>query len=92
MSGLLELAFYGMSSRTALDKYAGGREGLPCLRREGGSGPLQGSSQGDDPGDHGRYSQACAYVWATRLKDLSKCTTFVICERPQGGVFGGQTR
>ena len=39
----------------------------------------------------GGIRSACAYVGATRLKDLSKCTTFVICHRPQGSVLGGQT-
>ncbi len=29
----------------------------------------------------GGIRSACAYVGATRLKDLSKCTTFVICHR-----------
>ncbi len=43
---------------------------------------LQGAGQGNAPGDHRRNPQRCAYVGASRLKDLSKCTTFVIRPRP----------
>ena len=75
------MKFYGMSSRTALDKYAGGQERLPSQRRQRGVGSLQGAGVGDDPGDYRRHPQRLRYVGAARLKDLSKCTTFVLCHR-----------
>ena len=78
------LAFYGMSSRKALDKYSGGRRDYrACEGREievQCKGPVKETIQEITGG----IRSACAYVGATRLKDLSKCTTFVICSRPTG--------
>lgn len=78
------LAFYGMSSRKALDKYSGGRRDYrACEGREiqvQYKGPVKETIQEITGG----IRSACAYVGATRLKDLSKCTTFVICSKPTG--------
>ena len=78
------LSFYGMSSRKALDKYSGGRRDYrACEGREievQCKGPVKETIQEITGG----IRSACAYVGATRLKDLSKCTTFVICSRPTG--------
>jgi GMP reductase len=77
----LSMKFYGMSSRTAMDKYAGG---LKDYRAAEGSetsiayrGPVAGTLQEITGG----IRSACAYVGASSLKDLSKCTTFVLCRR-----------
>jgi GMP reductase len=78
------LSFYGMSSRKALDKYSGGRRDYrACEGREievQCKGPVKETIQEITGG----IRSACAYVGATRLKDLSKCATFVICSRPTG--------
>ena len=86
------MAFYGMSSRTALDRYAGGRRDYRACEGREAAVPYKGPVKETIQEITGGIRSACAYVGATRLKDLSKCTTFVICQRPQGGVFGGQTR
>jgi GMP reductase len=76
------MKFYGMSSKTAIDKYAGGlkdyrasegRETVVAYR-----GPVKATMQEITGG----LRSACAYVGADRLKDLSKCTTFVVRNRP----------
>jgi GMP reductase len=88
--GERQMAFYGMSSRKALDKYAGGpkdyraSEGREIKVRQ--KGPVKETIREITGG----IRSACAYVGATRLKDLSKCTTFVICQRPQNSVPGSQ--
>ncbi len=78
------LSFYGMSSRKALDRYSGGRRDYrACEGREveiAAKGPVKETLQEITGG----IRSACAYVGATRLKDLSKCTTFVLRARPLG--------
>lgn len=82
------LKFYGMSSRTAVDKYAGGRrdyracEGKEVLVEP--RGPVRDTLQEVTGG----IRSACAYVGAARLKDLSKCTTFVLCGRTHNTIYG----
>jgi GMP reductase len=70
-------SFYGMSSRTAMEKYAGGvaqyraaegKEVLVSYR-----GPVAGTAQEI----LGGVRSACTYVGARRLRELSKRTTFV---------------
>jgi GMP reductase len=77
------MRFYGMSSGTALDKYSGGRmDYRACEGRETvvpAKGPVHETIQDITGG----MRSACAYVGASELKELSKCTTFVVCHRPQ---------
>jgi GMP reductase len=84
------MAFYGMSSRRALDKYAGGRKDYRASEGREVRIPYRGPVRETVQEITGGLRSACAYVGATRLKDLSKCTTFVICQRPRAGAsFGG---
>ena len=76
------MKFYGMSSRTALEKYAGGHKGYRAYEGQevvvSYKGPVANTIQQITGG----MRSACAYVGAARLKDLSKCTTFVLCRHP----------
>ena len=81
------MKFYGMSSQTALDKYAGGKKNYRACEGEEVVVPHRGPVKETIQEITGGIRSACAYVGAARLKDLSKCTTFVICHRPPGGVF-----
>ena len=81
------LKFYGMSSRKALDKYAGGRRIIEPARAARCSAPYKGPVKETIQEITGGIRSACAYVGATRLKDLTKCTTFVICQRTHGSMF-----
>jgi GMP reductase len=81
------LTFYGMSSREALDRYAGGRRDYRACEGRAVSVPYKGPVLETMQEIAGGIRSACAYVGATRLKDLSKSTTFVLCNRPHGGMF-----
>jgi GMP reductase len=82
------MSFYGMSSRTAMDKYSGGvakhrasegKEVLVELR-----GPVENTVQEI----LGGLRSACTYVGARRLKELSKRTTFIMVSQQLNEVFG----
>ncbi len=75
------MSFYGMSSQRALDKYAGGRRDYRASEGKETMVPYKGAVKETLQEITGGIRSACAYVGATRLKDLSKCTTFVICRR-----------
>jgi GMP reductase len=81
------LTFYGMSSQEALDKYAGGRRDYRACEGRAVSVAYKGPVLETMQEITGGIRSACAYVGATRLKDLSKCTTFVLCNRPHGSMF-----
>jgi GMP reductase len=83
------MRFYGMSSRTAIERYAGGMmDYRACEGKEtvvAYKGPVRETLREITGG----IRSACAYVGAARLKDLSKCTTFVLCQRTHNTIFGG---
>jgi GMP reductase len=69
--------FYGMSSRTAMEKYAGGV--APYRASEGREVlvPYRGPVAGTVQEILGGLRSACTYVGAQTLKELTKRTTFV---------------
>jgi len=80
--------FYGMSSKTAMDKYAGGvaryraSEGKEVLIEY--RGPVADTLQEI----LGGVRSACTYVGARKLKELTKRTTFVRVGQQLNEVFG----
>jgi GMP reductase len=86
--GARKVRFYGMSSRTAMDKHAGGvanyraSEGKEVLLDY--RGPVEGTLQEI----LGGVRSACTYVGAHKLKELSKRTTFIRVARQLNEVFG----
>ena len=87
-NGERKLRFYGMSSRTAMDKYSGG---VATYRASEGKevlidyrGPVESTVQEI----LGGVRSACTYVGARRLKELSKRTTFIRVARQLNEVFG----
>ena len=86
--GVRKVRFYGMSSRTAMDKYAGGvanyraSEGKEVLLDY--RGPVDNTVQEI----LGGVRSACTYVGARKLKELSKRTTFIRVARQLNEVFG----
>jgi GMP reductase len=79
--------FYGMSSRTAMEKYAGGV--APYRAAEGREvlveyrGPVAGTVQEI----LGGVRSACTYVGARQLRELTKRTTFVRVRGEAGNIF-----
>jgi GMP reductase len=86
--GVRKMPFYGMSSRTAMEKHAGGvanyraSEGKSVLLDY--RGPVENTLQDI----LGGIRSACTYVGAHRLKELSKRTTFIRVTRQMNEVFG----
>ncbi|OQA34101.1 MAG: GMP reductase [Betaproteobacteria bacterium ADurb.Bin341] len=86
--GVQKVRFYGMSSRQAMDKYAGGV--APYRASEGKEvlldfrGPVENTLQDI----LGGVRSACTYVGARKLKELSKRTTFVRVSQQLNEVFG----
>lgn len=80
--------FYGMSSRTAMEKYAGGvaqyraSEGKAVLVEY--RGPVADTLQDV----LGGVRSACTYVGAHKLKELTKRTTFIRVTQQLNEVFG----
>jgi GMP reductase len=86
--GVRKMRFYGMSSREAMKKYAGGvaeyraAEGKDVLIDY--RGPVENTLQDI----LGGVRSACTYVGARKLKELSKCTTFIRVTQQLNEVFG----
>jgi GMP reductase len=86
--GVRKMRFYGMSSREAMNKYAGGvaeyraSEGKEVLLDY--RGPVDNTVQEI----LGGVRSACTYVGARKLRELSKCTTFIRVSQQLNEVFG----
>lgn len=80
-------AFYGMSSRQANEKYAGGLEDYRASEgrevRIEHRGPIEDTVQDI----LGGLRSACTYVGAPSIRELSKCTTFVRVNSTHNDVF-----
>jgi GMP reductase len=85
----LGMTFYGMSSRTAMDKYMGGDKDYRACEGKEVVVPYKGPIRDTIREITGGLRSACAYVGAASLKDLSKCTTFVVCSRTHNTIFDG---
>jgi GMP reductase len=80
--------FYGMSSRTAMEKHAGG---VARYRASEGKEVLieyRGAVAGTLQDILGGVRSACTYVGAHKLKELTKRTTFIRVTQQLNEVFG----
>ena len=83
--------FYGMSSKSANDKHFGG---LKDYRSSEGRTVLtkyKGDVNITIQDILGGVRSTCTYVGASKLKDLSKCTTFIRCNDTHNRVFESST-
>ena len=81
-------SFYGMSSRAAMDKYAGG---VAKYRASEGKEVLlqyRGAVEATLLDILGGVRSACTYVGAHKLKELTKRTTFIRVTQQLNEVFG----
>jgi len=81
------LIFYGMSSKEAMDKYSGGVAGYRAAEGKCSLIPAKGPAKEVMQTILGGLRSACAYSGAMKLKDLSKCTTFVRVNRVHESPF-----
>jgi GMP reductase len=80
--------FYGMSSKAAMDKHAGGVAGYRAAEGKEVLIPDRGPVERTVQEILGGVRSACTYVGARRLKELSKRTTFVRVTQQLNEVFG----
>jgi GMP reductase len=80
--------FYGMSSRAAMDKYAGGVAKYRASEGKEVLVPYRGAVADTLQDILGGVRSACTYVGAHKLKELTKRTTFVRVTQQLNEVFG----
>ena len=71
------IEFYGMSSKTANEKHFGGLKTYRAAEGKTIRIPYKGSIDNTVQDILGGLRSSCTYSGARRLKDLSKCTTFI---------------
>jgi GMP reductase len=81
------LKFYGMSSKEANEKYAGGLKKYRAAEGKCVEIPYKGPVDDVIQEITGGLRSACAYVGTDQLKDLSKCTTFIRVNRTHNSCF-----
>jgi len=79
--------FYGMSSKAANDKHSGGLKEYRSSEGREVLIPYRGPVEETIRDLLGGIRSACTYVGARRLKDLSKCTTFIRCADTHNRVY-----
>jgi len=82
--------FYGMSSRAAMELYAGGVAEYRAAEGKEVLVPYRGEVTRTVQEILGGVRSACTYVGARRLKELSKRTTFIRVTQQINDVFGRQ--
>jgi len=82
------MRFYGMSSRLAMEKYAGGVAKYRAAEGKEVLVPYRGPVTETAQEILGGVRSACTYVGARRLRELSKRTTFVRVTQQLNEVFG----
>ncbi|MBC3885270.1 GMP reductase [Undibacterium griseum] len=80
--------FYGMSSKAAMDKYAGGVARYRASEGKEVLIPYRGPVADSLQDILGGVRSACTYVGAHKLKELTKRTTFIRVTQQLNEVFG----
>ena len=80
--------FYGMSSLAAMDKYSGGVAEYRAVEGKQVKIPYKGAISDTVASILGGVRSTCTYVGAQRLKELSKCTTFVTVNNTHNRIYG----
>jgi GMP reductase len=86
--GVRKMRFYGMSSREAMEKYAGGVAGYRAAEGKEVLLDYRGPVENTVQEILGGVRSACTYVGARKLKELSKRTTFIRVTQQLNEVFG----
>ena len=86
--GIQKMRFYGMSSREAMEKYAGGVAEYRAAEGKDVLLDYRGAVEDTVQEILGGVRSACTYVGARKLKELSKRTTFIRVTQQLNEVFG----
>lgn len=81
--------FYGMSSKTAMDKHAGGVAEYRASEGKTVEVPYRGLVENTIQDILGGIRSTCTYVGASKLKELSKRTTFIRVAEQENQVYNG---
>lgn len=79
--------FYGMSSSTAMNKYAGGVAEYRASEGKTVEIPYKGGIESTVLDLLGGIRSTCTYVGASKLKELTKRTTFIRVEEQENRVY-----
>ena len=79
--------FYGMSSETAMNKHVGGVANYRASEGKTVQIPFRGSVENTVQDFLGGLRSTCTYVGASRLKELTKRTTFIRVQEQHNEVF-----
>jgi len=81
------MSFYGMSSKIAMKKYAGGVANYRASEGKSVQVPYRGDVKDSVNDILGGLRSSCTYVGAGKLKELSKRTTFIRVREQENIVF-----
>ena len=79
--------FYGMSSKTAMDKHSGGVAEYRASEGKTVKVPYKGPVADTVKDILGGVRSTCTYVGASKLKELSKRTTFIRVQEQENQIF-----
>jgi GMP reductase len=79
--------FYGMSSATAMNKHVGGIAEYRASEGKTVEIPYRGNVENTIQDFLGGLRSTCTYVGASRLKELTKRTTFIRVEEQHNEIF-----
>ena len=79
--------FYGMSSKTAMEKHSGGIAEYRASEGKTVKVPYKGSVEETVKDIMGGVRSTCTYVGAAKLKELSKRTTFIRVNEQENQIF-----
>jgi len=79
--------FYGMSSKTAMNKYAGGVANYRSSEGKTVEVPYRGAVEATILDILGGVRSTCTYVGAKKLKELTKRTTFIRVQEQHNRIF-----
>lgn len=80
-------AFYGMSSETAMNKNVGGVAGYRASEGKTVEVPFKGNVKNTITDILGGIRSTCTYVGASRLKELTKRTTFIRVQEQENQIY-----
>ncbi len=81
------MLFYGMSSESAMTRHVGGVAKYRAAEGKTVKLPLRGPVENTARDILGGLRSACTYVGASRLKELTKRTTFIRVQEQENRVF-----
>ena len=79
--------FYGMSSETAMNKHVGGVANYRASEGKTVEIPYRGAVENTVQDFLGGLRSTCTYVGASRLKELTKRTTFIRVQEQENQVY-----